>query len=394
MVRQSALDRLTPLRDAPVRQAITDAGVPFAVWHAALFGLAAFASAYLAPIATTVDGAGRSEPIWAHFDAAYYVGIADGGYSAGPGDEWAFYPLYPALVHVVGYIGGGGHTANIVAGLVVSNLAGVAAAVVLHRLVSADWGLGVARRTAVYFAVTPLGFYLSAVYAESLFVLLAVATLLLTRRHRWVAAGAVAALAAATRPPGVMLTLVLVAEVVVVVIAARRTGAALSLLRPLVGIVLAPMGLVAFLAFGWVRTGDLFVTFRVNADRWHRELDWPWVAIDHAIRDASWGDPRDYLFGPLNLAVVAVCLVALVVMIRQFPPTHTVFTAAMLALPICSGQLQAVGRQSLPIVTVLVLLATLTRSRASTAHQMVVAVFAGLCTVFLVMYVLVVPAIA
>ena len=389
------LDRLRPTPDNGLRQAAADAAVPFAVWHAALFGLAAFASAYLVPAASTATGdAAVSEPVWAHFDATYYLGIADHGYSAGPGEEWAFYPLYPTVVRALGYLGGGGHTAHVVAGLVVANLAGLVAAVLLHRLVRLDWGLGVARRASIYFAVTPLGFYLSAVYAESLFVLLAVATLLLTRQHRWIAAGVVAALAAATRPPGVMLTLVLVAEVVVVVVAARRTGAAVPLLRPLVGIVLAPTGLVAFLAWGWIRTGDPLVTFAVNAHRWHREPDWPWVAIGDAIRDATWGDPGNYLFGPLNLATVAVCLVALGIMVRRFPPTHTVFTAAMLALPICSGQLQAVGRAALPIVTVLVLLATLTRSRTSIAHQMVVAVFAGLGAVFLAMYVLLVPAIA
>ncbi|MEH3156359.1 MAG: hypothetical protein PGN29_13810 [Gordonia paraffinivorans] len=165
-------------------------------------------------------------------------------------------------------------------------------------------------------------------------------------------------------------------------------------MRPLVGVLLAPTGLVAFLLYGRVRTGDWLVTFHVNADRWHRELDWPWVAVGHAIRDATWGDPGNYLFGPLNLAVVAVCLVALGFMVRRFPPTYSVFTAALLALPICSGQLQAVGRAALPIVTVSVVVAVLTRSRTSTAHQMVVAVSAGLCAVFLVMYVLLVPAIA
>ena len=394
MVRTTVLDRLRPSTDSQLRQAVADAAIPFAVWHAALFGLAALANAYLAPVATTSTAGGGSEPVWAHFDASYYLGIADHGYSAGPGEEWAFYPLYPAVVRLLGYLGGGGHAAHVVAGLVVANLASLIAAVLLHQLVRADWGLGVARRACVYFAVTPLGFYLSAVYPESLFVMLAVATLLLTRQHRWVAAGVVAALAAATRPPGVMLAVVLVAELVVVVVAARRTGAAVPLLRPLVGIVLAPMGLVAFIAYGWIRTGDPLVTFHVNADRWQRELDWPWVAIDHAIRDATWGDPRNYLFGPLDLTVVAVCLVALGVMVRRFPPTYTVFTTALLALVVCSGHLQSVGRQSLPIVTVLVLLATLTRSRASTAHQMVVAVFAGLSSVFLAMYVLLVPAIA
>jgi hypothetical protein len=398
MVRTTVLDRFRPSADNGLRQAVPDAVAPFAIWHVALFGLAAFASAYLAPIASTATtratGAGALWLPWTHFDAAYYLGIAEHGYSAGPGDEWAFYPLYPTLVRVLGYVGGGGHTALVVVGLVVANAAGLVAALLVHLLVRHDFGLGVARRASMYFVVTPFGFYLSAVYAESLFVALAVASLLLTRQHRWIAAGVVAALAAATRPPGVMLTVVIAAELAVVIVLARRSGARVSLGRPLVGVVLAPMGLIAFLVYGWTRTGDWLVTFHVNAGRWRRELDWPWVAIDRAIHDATWGDPGNYVFGPLNLTVVAVCLVALGFMVRRFPPTYSVFTAALIALPICSGQLQAVGRAALPIVPVLVLVAVVTRSRTSTAHQMAVAVSAGLCAVFLVMYVLLVPAIA
>ncbi|MGZ8176762.1 mannosyltransferase family protein [Williamsia sp. SKLECPSW1] len=396
--RQPILTRFLPSADSGLRQALPDAAVPFALWHATLFGLAAFTDAYLVPISTTAharaSGLAAFWTPWDHFDAFYYLDIADRGYSTTSGDEWAFYPLYPALVRVLGYLGGGSHTAHLIVGLVVANLAGVAAAVLLHRTVRADWGLGVARRTSIYFAVAPLGFYLSAPYAESLFVLLAVATLLLTRDRRWIAAGVVAALAAATRPPGVMLTLVLVAEFVCVVLAARRGGSRPPLLRPLAGILIAPTGLLAFMAYGWLRTGDVLVTFHVNAHRWHRELNWPWVAIGRAVRDAEWGDPGNYLFGPLNLAVLVVCLLAVVLMVRRFPPTYTVFTAALIALPVASGQLQAVGRAALPIVTVLVLLATLTRSRTSTAHQMVIAISAGLCSVFLTMFVLLVPAIA
>lgn len=121
--RAVLLARLRPSPDSAFRHAVTDAAIPFAVWHAALFGLAALANACLVPFVTTpASGAGSAEPPWTHFDANYYLGIADRGYSAGPGDEWAFYPLYPAVVRVLGYLGGGGHAAHVVVGLVVANL--------------------------------------------------------------------------------------------------------------------------------------------------------------------------------------------------------------------------------------------------------------------------------
>ena len=402
MNHPEALTGLTVDRDAPWRDAVRDALVPFVAWRVVLFGVAAFANSYLLPgfVSRGLEAHGLSvltEP-WNRFDGSIYLQIAQNGYSSDSGPEWAFYPLFPALVRTVSGVFGGGSTATLVAGLLVANLAAVGAAVVLYLLVRAEWGRDVARRTSLYFAVFPLGFYLSAPYAESLFLLLVVSCLALTRRHHWIAAGAVAALAAATRPPGITLAAVMLCELVLVIRRNRADGFGTYLLRPLVGLALVPTGLLAFMLLGKKVTGDWLVTFHVNADVWHRELAFPWTAIWNGLETVQWGDPANYLFGLLNLTVVVVWLVGTGLMVTRyrttFRATYTVFTVVLLVLSVTSSQLQSLGRQSLPLVTLLVLLAVVTKSESTNRHQLVLVGFSGLCTVFLGCYVLLVPAIA
>jgi len=67
---------------------------------------------------------------FATWDAANYVELAEHGYG-GQGPENALYPLYPLVLRVVGPLFGGD---LVFAGLVVSNIAGVLALLVLH-----DW---------------------------------------------------------------------------------------------------------------------------------------------------------------------------------------------------------------------------------------------------------------
>ena len=100
----------------------------------------------------------------------------------------------------------------------------------LYRLTDLRLGEDAARRTVLFLAVAPTSLFFGAVYSESLFLLLAVATFLLAERGRFWQAGAAAGLALLTRSAGVALLPALV------VLAWRApTG-----LRALAGVALAP----------------------------------------------------------------------------------------------------------------------------------------------------------
>ena len=94
---------------------------------------------------------------------------------------------------------------TVLAGVLISLAAGSAAFVLLYRLTSLRLGEEAARRTVLFLAVAPTSLFFGAVYSESLFLLLAVATFLLAERGRFWEAGAAAGLALLTRSAGVAL---------------------------------------------------------------------------------------------------------------------------------------------------------------------------------------------
>src|SRR5262249_22503203 len=83
----------------------------------------------------------------------------------------------------------------------------LAALVALFALVRADYGQAIATRTVWLAALWPLSFFFSAVYTESVFLLLTVGAILLARRGRWTWAALAAALAALTRSSGILVLL-------------------------------------------------------------------------------------------------------------------------------------------------------------------------------------------
>jgi hypothetical protein len=157
------------------------------------------------------------------WDGAWYAGIAKFGYFIPPApavSNLAFPPVLPLLAHLLGglfsvfglTIDDPDYGSYALAGLVVSNLAFLAALYFLWHLVAASHPQSVATRTLWLVAVFPAGVFWSAFYTESLFLLLVVGCLLAARRGIWPLAGALGALAQLTRWIGVVLVVVLIVE--------------------------------------------------------------------------------------------------------------------------------------------------------------------------------------
>ncbi|MDR7610786.1 MAG: mannosyltransferase family protein, partial [Armatimonadota bacterium] len=133
--------------------------------------------------------------VWGHWDTRWYLDIARRGYSPErlpyTGEaNYAFFPLYPLLMRALGPVVGDVY----LAGIVVSNLSLVAAAVLLYRLARLDGDELAAERSVKYLVLLPTAFVFSAVLTEALFVALSVAAFLQARRDRWWAAGALGGL--------------------------------------------------------------------------------------------------------------------------------------------------------------------------------------------------------
>jgi 4-amino-4-deoxy-L-arabinose transferase-like glycosyltransferase len=210
-----------------------------------------FSQKYL-PIATDVWSAG---PSWYHqllqWDSEWYFKIATEGYRYN-GDpiiaqNIVFYPLYPMLARGLAVIGGIAPADSL---LLVSNVAGLLAIVVLFKLVREEFGDRLALTTTALLSFFPTSVLLSAGYTEPLELLLIVSFFLILKRKRYLLAALLAGLAVADRSTGVVLLPVLLCEMWL----NRDQKPFLAVLLPC--ILVATSGMWLFMIYLWSSFGD------------------------------------------------------------------------------------------------------------------------------------------
>lgn len=204
------------------------------------------------------------------WDSVHYLDIARHGYpalrlsSSGPvpRSDWAFFPAYPLTIRAVHLLA----VPWTVSGWVVNAGCGLAAFVVIVLVVRHWWSDQVAVRTAHAVALFPGSAVLVMAYSEGLFLLLASSTLLAVTRRRWLVAGLLCAAATGARANGIYLAAVLGVAALVAVVTRRDWWA---LLAPL----LAPLGLVTFMLYGWQRSGRWDAWYATQKYGWHQRSD-------------------------------------------------------------------------------------------------------------------------
>lgn len=128
---------------------------------------------------------------WARWDSVWYMRIVRDGYffSSEQQSSVAFFPLYPALMKIGGYVTGSNVLGWFETGILISNALFVLALTYLWKLVRLDFDAAIARRTVLYAILAPTGFFFPAAYPMSLILAIAVVA-------------CVAALAPLARPDG------------------------------------------------------------------------------------------------------------------------------------------------------------------------------------------------
>jgi hypothetical protein len=340
-------------RDLHVRKARSPALEIFlwsrvAIWAAALFAWLVFEPNRHPEAARWDDPSvtrdlGWVTDIWARWDSVWFLRIAEHGYGDLEGAAAAFYPLYPAAVGLLGRAFFGHY---LLAGIVVSLAATLAAFVLFHDLAETKLGADGARRAVLYLALFPMALFLQAVYSEALFLLLSVAAFVLAERRRFLSAGVTAGLALLTRPVGVALLPALA------ILAWRSPQRRDALAR----LAVAPLLFAVYPLVLWWQRDDPWAFARAQ-DIWSRHVSYagPLGGIWDGLR-AGWAGIRQLVSGshtttywpavdgtdPMRVAAVnlealafLVLFVALTVVAwRRFGAPYGLFAALSLAIPL------------------------------------------------------------
>jgi hypothetical protein len=140
--------------------------------------------------------------VWTHWDGEWYLALAQSGYHGDDGSS-AFFPLFPLLIKLLAFLLGGNY---LLAGILLSSAATLAAFILLYELVSREFNREMAGRTVLYLAVFPTAFFFSAIYSEGLFLALALGAFLAARHYRnWWLTALLVALATLTRSQGILI---------------------------------------------------------------------------------------------------------------------------------------------------------------------------------------------
>lgn len=272
--------------------------------------------------------------IWARWDSEWYLMISEQGYDSydhyrefGKGkyliqDTAKFFPLYPIGIRIFSYL-----TRNaVLSGVLLSNLASLIFLYYFYLLSSKLFDSESARQGAFFYILFPTSFFLSAVYAESLFLAAVVAAFYYLEEKRLVPAALACALAVLSRPQAILAIPSLV-WLAFSRIPERRLKAVL------VVILASILPLAAYLFF----IGQTFGSFEWVSESqryWRGEMRYPLYALtrfagSEIALHGQHNSILDFTFALLNLTAIVFSL-------RRFPPQYSLYSLVVVLVPLSS----------------------------------------------------------
>jgi hypothetical protein len=236
------------------------------------------------------------------WDGGWYLHIAQYGYpdrlvNQGTGSSWAFLPAFPWVIRGAVTVTGLSYSH---AAILVTFVLGAASAVAVWLAVREIFGPAIADRSVLFFVFFPTAFVLSMTYTEGLFLSAAGFCLYALSRRFWITASIFAIVASLTRNFGVVLIACVVVAAIPVIVKEHKA-------RPVVALVLSPLGLIGWMAYSWDRVGTPLAF--VKAESYWGGAHFIWFLAPFRSLRHLFGGAQAFKVAPDVLAVAALVFV-------------------------------------------------------------------------------------
>ena len=321
--------------------------------------------------------------LWVRWDARHYVGLAENWY-VNEGDaryHLVFFPLYPLALRAL-------HRAfsmdAATAGVLLSNACLLVCAWAMYRLVELEQGREGGRRGVLFLLFSPMSFFFSIPYSESLFLMLCLLCVLCARKRRMSLAVALGALAANARILGILCAVPIYYEYLLMV-KEKKGGLSMAL-----GCALRTMpvllGLGAYLLLNQQVSGDPFRFLTYQREHWYQQMGSLWNTLnytlsgvlsypDQALRLGTWIPQTLYIF---------FCVGLLLVLFRRVDPAEGAYALLYLYIAVSPTWLLSGSRYLTAMYALYPMLAMVTRRKIQQYVLLTLSV-AGSCF-FIYMY--------
>ena len=188
--------------------------------------------------------------LFSNWDTGHFVGISVNWYPTSLSPEWAFFPLYPAAIGVLSPL----RTPPLLSAFLISTGCGVASVAMFQNLV--EMYLPKSRgfvTTILYFLFPPVLVFSSVSYSEEMFLMFTLLTWILHKKGMDGWASLSACLCTLTRIYGILILLPILFD-----------NLQMKQFRVLRYVTLPIATLLGWLCYGYVMTGDFFVSVTVR----------------------------------------------------------------------------------------------------------------------------------
>lgn len=291
---------------------------------------------------------------WTQYDAEAYLDIAKNGYNSNLNNgigNYGWYPFYPLLIVIFSFVG------YELAAFLISNFCSFLFVILLYFLVREDFDNNIAYRTILYTLLFPTAYFFTAMYSESLFMVLMLAMFLAARKEKWLTVGILGFFLSLTRMQGIFLSIPMF-----YLYMSGKSFSLKKLDKKILPLGLFFLGLATFLSYQYFITGDPFIQF--HTQYYYRSISPPWESFANAvIRIIS--PPltevpiKEVLYNSFNLMIAIGFTVLCYLSYKLLRHEYTIYFIISIILPLISSTLEAISRFVLIIFPAFLVMAIL-----------------------------------